>query len=395
MRDDCEINDMTQDAQTYKEDGPSLDGANNLRDNQIGLKIMGEYTEEEIMSLAKEKSPQARNELMHVITDLIEENLSTKEKDLVGDILINLIRQAVKDMREAVSAKLAHRKDIPEKIILHLAHDEIDVARHVLLNSPLLSDDDLLYVIKTKTSHYWNCIASRRELSAPIIDALVDQRQVETSRRLAQNNHINLTDHAFKVLGEMVMDERDLAEPILTRNDVPVSLAEKLYEHVGQAMQSYIKQKFGDEMAIQASRDVTAELIHTARNRFTPNDAIRADVKERKREGKLTLRETIDTLRRGQIPTFIAMFSEYMDLSERTIEDILRENNGRSLAVLCRYQNMSRADFVAIYLMLHKIRSFDNIVPQKELQKAMKYFDKIDNKTAKTLMQDIKTKDRH
>lgn len=378
------------------------DYENHSRDithNTTGYKkvsaVLGDYTSDEIMLLAKSKEPKARNELMYVISDLIEESLSGREKDLIGDILINLVRQAVRDVRAAISSKLSHRDDVPEQLILHLAHDEIEVARHILLNSPLLSDDDLLYLIRCKSVEYADCIARRRELSAPIIDAIADKRILNTCKHLAQNNHISLTEYAYKVLGEMVMTESELAGPLLTRQDVPVELARKLYEHVGKSMQKYIEEKFGHEVAAKAAKDVTDELIGAARNRFRPTEDIREEVAIRKREGRLTLKETMDTLRRGQIPSFIAMFSEYMDLSEKSTEEILRENSGRSLAVVCRYEGISRADFVAIYLMAHKIRSYEQIVPQNELQKALKYFDHIDPPSARKLMQELKRKDRH
>lgn len=251
----------------------------------------------------------------------------------------------------------------------------------------------MLDIIDSKTASYWSCLAKRRELPDAVINAIVDQKKKEPCRYLAQNDNISLTGYAFDVLGEMIKKERDLAEPVLTRRDVPLALAERLYEHVGESMQLYIKQKFGDQFTAKAMRDVTAELANTARNKFKPDDQMRAEAASRKREGKLTLKDTLDTLRRGQIPSFIAMFSEYMGLSERMIEGILREDNGRSLAVICRFQGMSRADFVSIFLMVHKIRSFDMIVPQNHLQKAMKYFDKIDDKLARRLMDEIRAQD--
>ena len=359
------------------------------------VKLLEEYSIQDIMILAKRKSPQARHELMHVVTDLIEEKLSDKEKNLVSDILINLVRQAVRDMREAVSAKLAHRDDVPEKLILHLAHDEIEVAQHVLLNSPLLEDEDLLFILKSKPEDYAVHIAGRRELSGRVIDAIADQRKLSSSTRLAHNDHILLTEHAFKVFGEMALEHKELCEPVLTRRDVPLDLAEKLYRHVGKSMQSYIEQKFGDKMSSKIVSDVTDELVATSRGQYKPTQEIRDHAARINREGKLTLKETIDTLRRGQIPSFIAMFSEYTNLSESMIESILMEPSGRSLAIVSRYHDLSRADYVAIYLMVHKLRSYEQIVPQNDLQKAMKYYDRIDHALARRLMRQIKNEDRH
>lgn len=365
--------------------------SNNIR--SVGR--LRNYSKQEILDLAKSKKTAARNELIHVVTDLIEEPLSSKERDLAADIIISLISQAMTDIRESVSSKLAYRDDVPEKLVLHLAHDEIEVAQHILLNSPLLSDEHLSDIIRHYPRNYCDCIARRRELSASIIDQIVDLRKKETSIKLAQNNDVLLTDYAYKVLGEMILAERDMAEPVLTRRDVPLDLAQKVYSHVGKTMQNYIRQKFSDNMGADLIGEVTEEIAKSIDGQFKPNDQMRQEVAQKKRDGGLTLKNTIDTLRRGQIPSFIAMFSEYMGLSEQIIENILREDNGRSLAVICRYEGIGRADFVAIFLMMNKIRSYEDIVPQNQLQKAMRYYDKITDKIAQHLMQHIRRKDRH
>ena len=65
------------------------------------------YDSHKLYGLVKDNKPLARAELTRAVTDLFETKLTAREQELLADVLIGLMRQAEKDLRQALSEKLA------------------------------------------------------------------------------------------------------------------------------------------------------------------------------------------------------------------------------------------------------------------------------------------------
>src|SRR5688572_4950053 len=100
------------------------------------------YDSHKLYRLAKDRKPFARAELTSTVSALLDVALSARETELVADVLIALMRQAEKDLRQALAEKLSILDQVPLRLVLQIANDEIDVAAPVLRNSPILGDLD-------------------------------------------------------------------------------------------------------------------------------------------------------------------------------------------------------------------------------------------------------------
>src|SRR6056297_3340090 len=90
------------------------------------------YDSHKLYGLAKDKKPEARGELTSAVVELFDMQLSNNEQELIADVLMELLRQAEIDLREALAHKLAARDDIPLRLALEMANDEIPVAKPIL-----------------------------------------------------------------------------------------------------------------------------------------------------------------------------------------------------------------------------------------------------------------------
>ena len=68
-----------------------------------------------------------------------------------------------------------------------LAGDAIEVAGPILQRSPVLTDEDLVRVVRTNAMQYALAVAGRERLSEPVSDALVDTGDAEVVARLVDN----------------------------------------------------------------------------------------------------------------------------------------------------------------------------------------------------------------
>ena len=348
------------------------------------------YDSHRLASLATDDQPSARSELMGAVCELLGMQLNPREQELVADVLITLVRQAETDLRVALSERLSELKEVPLRLVLQLSNDEICVAAPMLRNSMVLGDMDLLYIIKSKTAEYWREIARRRALSDHVVNVLAQTRDVDTAVNLAENEALVLDDAALVMLSDLAQGNERLALPLLRRSEVSDDLAASLYEHVGEAMQSYVSSHFGE------AGDV-AKALREARKEFTAA-ALRhiPESEEPKVEeeviigSKATMSPAlmIKALRRGEFGYFINRFAKYTNLTESTIEEILMQESGQGLAVACHSCHIGKADFISIYLLSHRFRKPSETTDAMAISKAVEYFNRITPAMAREILAD-------
>lgn len=347
------------------------------------------YDNHRLYALARDETPGARAELTGAVVELLEKDLGSRERELISDVLITLMRQAETDLRQALSERLALVDNVPLRVALHIANDEIVVAAPMLKSSAVLSDLDLLYIIKGKGAEYWRAIASRARLSDGVMNVLVDTREMGTAVALASNDKIHLTRRAVDVLGSLAETSETLARPLLMRSDLPEDVARSLYQYVGEELRRYIRDYCGVQglEAENAIDDVILEFAEGSNDKlFMPTYQTMQAVGAMAESGKLTMHAVMEALQRGQYASFIAMFAKYSGLGVRSTHDLLSEVNGKTLAIACKALNLTKGDLSRIYMMTQRLRSEDRIVDHHELLKALSVYDRVTGDQARKIL---------
>ncbi len=349
------------------------------------------YDSQKLYELAQNKNPEARSELIGAVTQLMDLDLSDRENELLADVMITLIRQAEIELRCALAARLADIATVPLRLVLELANDEVAVAAPVLARSLVLNDDDLIYIIKSQGPAYWRAIAQRTVMSDRLINVLVDTREQDTVITLAQNNNIELPEQAQKIIGQLSCANDRIAKVFIKRDDITEEILKRIYAHVGEDLKAYIKQncKVDDFDAVIKAVDETVgefEVDVNAFDKYRPTEAMMYIARDYKKKDLLSLKIMIGALRRNQIQTFIAHFSEFTNLDIQTVIGILQQDSGQGLAIVCKACGVEKVDFVSIFLLSRKICHEDDAGTQARLAKALNYFDRISVAMAKDVM---------
>ncbi len=348
-------------------------------DQAKGLLLKLNKTQQKYKTDSEERET-INQELVDVMTGLIDIDLSVKEKGLITDLLLNLINQAEKDLRAAISERMAVVDNVPLNIALRLANDDIAIADPVLRKSKVLKDNNLVSIIKMHAEGHWRSIAFRDELSNVVLDSLVETGDVETARVLSENEKIHLTNYALNEFTKMAQHSENLAKPLLMRPEIPSALATCLYEFVGDELKSYIKTNFNSHAQATTTSetvvdDIVFEMSEVAKSKYTPTAKMIAAAEVMYNKGLLDATAMIDNLRRGQLNNFIALMSVYAGLDAEVVEQILEQEDGQGLAVICRATHILKSEFINMYLLTHRMRS-SSVVDQRHLHKALSYYDK-------------------
>ena len=131
-----------------------------------------------LLSLAAQPSLEMRQLLLRRVTELFLKDshvLDWSELEEIGDIFSILAQELPLSAREELAFSIAHSPKAPRRIVLMLAKDDIQVARHILQLSPVLTDTDIIEFADMGSQDTLRILAQRKGIS-PDIRAVIMQR---------------------------------------------------------------------------------------------------------------------------------------------------------------------------------------------------------------------------
>lgn len=198
-----------------------------------------------LLARAKDPSADARQRLLVAVISLCDTQHPTGELALVlGEIFLTLAAQAERDVRKQLSESLSRVDWAPRALINVLALDEIEIARPVLANSPILQDEDLLRVMVEATLEHHIEVARRPNLTGRVADAIIDGGEPATMTALASNRSADISGEGIRRLVEHSRRIAALRGPLTRHPQLTEQLAEQMYQWVGIALRQSICDRF-------------------------------------------------------------------------------------------------------------------------------------------------------
>ncbi|HUO02663.1 MAG TPA: DUF2336 domain-containing protein, partial [Rhizomicrobium sp.] len=174
------------------------------------------------------KDRASREEIFLAVASLYRiqgAELNGRERDLTREILRRLTRDVEMAVRIALAERLADDITAPHDLILLLVDDAIEVARPLILRSPLLSERDMRNVIAKGQVGHQEAVAARSHIGIPVTDALAQCEAESVLVTLVRNATAKISESAYRLLVERSRAITGLREPLLQRDDLPVELA--------------------------------------------------------------------------------------------------------------------------------------------------------------------------
>jgi uncharacterized protein (DUF2336 family) len=206
---------------------------------------------DEVEFAVRTGSPQKCSETVGQVTALFLASAGRYNDEqiaLFGDVferLINTIElRALADIGARIalaelSAQLAPLPQAPASVIGRLArHDEIDIARPVLTESPRLTSDDLVEIARTRGEKHLVAMSGRWWLQEIVTDALLARRFPSVSRRLVDNPGAKLSAAGFAMIVAQAIGDPELAVATGVRADLPRELRTKLLVGATEAVRT-------------------------------------------------------------------------------------------------------------------------------------------------------------
>lgn len=249
--------------------------------------------EEDVARLLANPSADTRAEIAVKIAGQ-HPALSSEQRKLAEDIFRLMVKDAEVRVREALSKQLKENPMVPHDVALTLARDVDAVALPMLQFSEVLTDDDLIEIVKAQSTEKQVAVASRAHVSADLADALVDSHNETVVATLVSNEGAELTEAALQKVVDEFGDSDVVGKPLVERATLPVTVAERLMTKVSENLRAALaaRQDLSPEtvanLLIQARElavlgltdsdaDVAKLVDHLYRNnRLTPSIILRA-----------------------------------------------------------------------------------------------------------------------
>ena len=172
--------------------------------------------------LAQDQDASVRCELAAKLSAIVpglspDGHLRLREQTF--EVLEVLVRDQLPRVREILAESLKDVANAPPNMIRQLARDEaFNVAGPVLRYSPLLSDDDLVEIIRTtSTPGKREVISQRASLSALVSDAIVGSDDARAITVLLGNHSAQIREETLDRIIERAQDREEWHGPLARR----------------------------------------------------------------------------------------------------------------------------------------------------------------------------------
>jgi len=200
----------------------------------------------DITKLTQEPSPKVRGLLATKIAmDYRAGNFSGVSEDIAADIFRLLLKDIEVQIRKSLAEQLAYCPKVPRDIILKLAADKTEVASSVLEHSAVLTDDDLIEIVRSTAEVIKLCAIARREnLSEPVTGSLMETQQADVMKALFENKSAGLSERHISAAWQMISSSPGLLERLVTRGGLPLTIAEKLFFAVSTELREHLARQY-------------------------------------------------------------------------------------------------------------------------------------------------------
>ncbi len=344
-----------------------------------------------LLELARDPSEPGRQILASLLIETFLQSgfsLSPREKELLDDILHELIGQGSVSVRQQLSRGLGKTKHLPPPLAKFLAKEDIKIAGPVLRDNPHLDDPTLLEIVQEQSRAHALAIAQRNEISMAVADALLVTKDTAVVEVLLGNLGAELSAKGVELVGEMARRETQLQSLLLARPEVSPDQARGLYWWLLPELKRQLLSRFGYSQG--ALDDTLEQEIQRLLQRHAPYEPDTADwrricswIAERQ---TVSVRLLMQILRMGHTRLFTALLAEAFKLDDYAIELVVNEVGGAMLAVLSRNLDCDKPGFASLFLLTRATRAGEQVVDPSELASALKTFDRITLAEARSLL---------
>jgi uncharacterized protein (DUF2336 family) len=310
-----------------------------------------------LVDLARHHEPGERAELYSRVADLFQisaPNANDNERALLVEIMRALSQQVDIRLRLSLAERLADHPDADHDLIRMLAHDRIEVATPIILKSVVLTEHDLIEIVRECSIEHCATVARRPEIPESVSTALVGTEIPDVLRALAANATARIDQPVLGRLADAAREDKTLLTNLLARQKLPQAIALRMYSWASTALRKHIVDNYKIDPKLldqEMARAVSSELQRDFNDPHTVR--LQELVAKLAGSGQLKAGFLLKALREDQIDLFRLAFARLAEVEPAQMSKILADKNLRILALAVRAVGIDRSAFPTILQKLH------------------------------------------
>jgi uncharacterized protein (DUF2336 family) len=172
--------------------------------------------------------------------DIDSPNLTDTELRTAQDIIRIMAKDVEVTVRIALSKNLRRASRLPHEVALSLAHDVEAVALPILTHSLVLTDEDLVDLVRRGSPTKQAAIAGRPEVSEPVSAALVTRGDEAAVTVLMRNAGARVSEQSLTYAIDRFPDSDGVKEGMVRREALPITVTERLVAMVSDKLCEYL-----------------------------------------------------------------------------------------------------------------------------------------------------------
>lgn len=228
-------------------------------------------TDSDIRTLIKGPTEEDRAHAAHKICRCVDDaELSPEERAHAEGILAIMAQDAAVLVRRALAVALKNSPKLPREIANRLARDVESIALPVILNSPTLTDSDLVEIVRSCPPAKQIAVASRETLSTTVTGAIAQYAVSDAVERALANDNAAFDEAGLETTLERFADVSDITTKMVLRNQLPVTITEKLISMVSGAVFDHLVNnhelppQIAIDLAMGARERATLDIVEQA-----------------------------------------------------------------------------------------------------------------------------------
>lgn len=304
--------------------------------------------------LRRDRSPQARAQVATKFGRQFDELCAGADQAVAQAVLGLLVRDLALEVRQALSSAVAGSARLAPEVARQLAGDAIEVATPVLQHSPVLSDEDLVHVVRTNAMQYALAVAGRERLSERVSEALVDTGAAEVVMRLVENNGADISQSTMRRVVQDYAGHDQIHARVIRRPELPYELVEQLIGVMGERLEwRLIRER-------RLSAEEARSLMNAVRERATISFTARAHADAKTQQhliaefsaGQLAHERLLRFLRDGDIASLEIGLGLHARLELNQVRRLLYHADRRHLAALCLAAGLATPHYLTLRMAL-------------------------------------------
>jgi uncharacterized protein (DUF2336 family) len=332
--------------------------------------------------LARDKQESVRADLAAKIARFapdLRPDETDKLKAMTYQVLETLIQDQAVRVRRVVAETLKDMNTAPAELIQRLARDpELSVAGPVLQYSPVLTDDDLLEIVRQlPVPGAAAAIAKRRKLGPVIADEIGNGADVDAITALLSNGSAQIREETLDRLVERAPQYPAWHRPLVERPKLSGSAIKKLAQFVAKDLIAKLQSRS------DLQPGTIAELQQIVLQRLEgdapePDEApapppapegpskLLAEAKKLKAEGKLDEDTLVDALMGGRPALVLAGLSVLSNLPLPVIDKIMSAHSAKGVVALIWKAKLPMRFAVRVQTVLARLPAVQTLKPRAD-----------------------------